>query len=596
MVMSLDNFIPKVHIPVENSRVISVEAMAEFLWKDWTEESVFFLDIETTGLDPFTCEVVTVQIMNEKGESWILKDPVTLEPIKDVLEFNKIVGHNIKFDSKFLKHHYGVTLFNVYDTYIAEVVISGGLLASRKGAALKDLAFRYCGVTLDKTEQTGFRRGFDLTESQEKYAVNDLAYLPEIMRAQQEKIQIAGMQGVIETEMKAIPAVVWLELSGMNIDLQKVTEIKKKLLRRKLNSQNILYKKFGSSKINLNSSQQLIKALNRLGLPVQDASEEELSKYNDNKWVRVLKFYKKQEKLINTYADKIPSYVNKQTGRIHSNFNQMGAKSGRFTSSGPNLQQQPSSFKEWRSVYTARPGYKIVTSDYSQIELRILGQVSKEPEYIKAFIEEADLHALTASKIHKIDIKDVRSDQRSAAKTVNFGIAYGMQAGGLLRKLKSAKTKKLKDNKVVPTLEEAENIIKGYYHAYPMITKYLNDISKFGLEHLGVRNKAGRIMKFKEPKDKQEAASIMRESKNLPIQSLCADMIKEAMGNIFIRLQGKDCLFVNTVHDELVYEVEESIAEEVAGIIKEEMEKAGKKYLLDMPCRADPSIESYWKK
>lgn len=587
MVMSLDAFIPKVHIPVENSRVISVEEMAEFLWKDWTEESVFFLDIETTGLDPFTCEVVTVQIRNEKGESWILKDPVTLEPIKDVLEFNKIVGHNIKFDSKFLKHHYGVTLFNVYDTYIAEVVISGGLLASRKGAALKDLVHRYCGVTLDKTEQTGFRRGLDLTESQEKYAINDLAYLPDIMRSQQEKINIAGMQSVINTEMKAIPAVVWLELSGMNIDMEKVKAIKAKLESQKAEAKQQLYIAFGSSKINLNSTQQLTKALNALKIPVETTAEEELSKYS-HPVIDTLKTYKEAEKLLNTFVDKIPTYINKKTGRIHSDFNQIGAKSGRFTSSKPNLQQQPSKFTEWRSVYTASPGCKIVTADYSQIELRILGQVAGEPEYINAYKSGEDLHKLTASKIFKIDLKDVEKRQRSIAKTVNFGIAYGLGAGGLLRDLKSAG--------ISATAKDAEDIISGYYHAYPKITEYLNYTSRFGLDHLGVRNKAGRVMKFEEPKDKMEAASIMRMSKNLPIQSLCADMIKDAMGNIFIRLHDKPVRFINTVHDELVMETDSDFAEEVAAIMKEEMEKAGKKYLIDMPCIAEPSISLQWEK
>lgn len=587
MVMSLDNFIPNVHIPVENSRVISVEAMAEFLWKDWTEDSVFFLDIETTGLDPFTCEVVTVQIMNEKGESWILKDPVTLEPIKDVLEFNKIVGHNIKFDSKFLKHHYGVTLFNVYDTYIAEVVISGGLLASRKGAALKDLALRYCGVTLDKTEQTGFRRGLDLTESQEKYAINDLAYLPDIMRSQQEKINIAGMQSVINTEMKAIPAVVWLELSGINIDMEKVKAIKAKLESQKVEAKQQLYIAFGSSKINLNSTQQLTKALNALRIPVESTDEEELSKYS-HPVIDILKTYKEAEKLLNTFVDKIPTYINPKTGRIHSDFNQIGAKSGRFTSSKPNLQQQPSKFAEWRSVYTASPGCKIVTADYSQIELRILGQVAGEPEFINAYKSGEDLHKLTASKIFKVPLDKVEKKQRSIAKTVNFGISYGMGNGGLLRKLKSAG--------IEATIEEAETIIKGYYHAYQKITEYLNYTSKFGLEHLGVRNKAGRVMKFEEPKDKLEAGSIMRESKNLPIQSLCADMLKCTLGNIFLILEPLGVRFVNTIHDEVVLECKESQAEFVSEVLKTEMEKAGRLYLTDMPCVSEVTVSTEWEK
>ena len=160
--------------------------------------SVLYLDIETTGLDPLTCELVTLQTMNSKGESRIIKDPVALKTVKPVLERNLIVCHNTKFDSKFLKYHYGVTLYNVYDTYLAEIAISGGKLARRKGASLKDLVFKYCGVTLDKSEQLGFKMGEPLTAEQEKYALNDLKYLPEIMKQQRAKIKLLGLENIID--------------------------------------------------------------------------------------------------------------------------------------------------------------------------------------------------------------------------------------------------------------------------------------------------------------------------------------------------------------------------------------------------------------
>ena len=149
--------------------------------------SLLFLDIETTGLNPLTSELVTLQLLIPSGKSILIKDPVTLEALKPKLEKSLVVGHNIKFDSKFLKYQYGITLYNVYDTYLAEIVISGGKLARRKGASLADLVLKYCGVTLDKSEQLGFKKGEHLTAEQEKYALNDLQYLPEIMKSSKHK-------------------------------------------------------------------------------------------------------------------------------------------------------------------------------------------------------------------------------------------------------------------------------------------------------------------------------------------------------------------------------------------------------------------------
>lgn len=561
-----------------------------------------YIDIETNGLDPFTCELITFQYLAETGVSGVITDTNSLQKFKKGLENNLIVGHNIKFDSKFLKQKFGITLKNVYDTYVAEIAISGGLLAGRKGAALKDLVYKYCGVELDKSEQCNFKTDKNLTQAQVDYALNDLKYLPEIMRQQQEQIRLLHLENVINTEMKALPAVVWLELSGMNIDTAKVAEIKTKLETQKAEAQKKLYEAFkiksktnqmsldgtpATTQINLNSTQQLVKALNSIGINAKTTDEKELSKFN-HPVIEMLKTYKEAEKLLNTFVNKIPGYINPVTQRIHSNFNQYGAKSGRFTSSYPNLQQQPSKFSEWRSIYKAAPGYKIITADYSQIELRILGQVSNETEYINAYSSGEDLHKLTASKIFKIPLEEVQKHQRSIAKTVNFGIAYGMWSQGLQKKLQSAG--------IETTEEEAEQIIRGYYKAYPKVTQYLNDISNEGLKNLEIRNKAGRLMKFKPPAEERERGSIKRESKNLPIQSLCADMIKIAMANIFIRLEPKGVKFINTVHDELVFEAEESIAEDVSKIVKEEMEKAGNVYLISMPCVSETTVGDVWEK
>lgn len=549
---------------------------------------LIFLDIETEGLDPMTCEMVTLQIRTESGKSMITTDVGNVSLLRQKLENNTIIGHNIKFDAKFLKYRCGITLKNVYDTYIAEIAISGGLLAGRKGASLKDLVKKYCNVEMDKSEQCGFKKGAPLTYEQRKYAVYDLKYLPEIYRQQQVKIRTLGLEKVIETEMKALPAVVWLELSGMFIDLDKVTEIKAKLEEQRSKASELVAYEFKPYTVNLNSPKQLKEALNRLGIPVKSTSCEELSKYSEKSIIDAIMDYKEAEKLLNTFVGKMPEYINPITGRVHSNFNQYGAKSGRFTSSNPNLQQQPSKFTEWRSIYKASPGTKIVTADYSQIELRILGQISQDKEFIKAYTTGVDLHKLTASKVFKVPLEEVTKQQRSMSKTVNFGIAYGMWKNGLVGNLTKAG--------IAIGTEEAEQIIKGFHKVYPAVSKYLYEIGEEGAKNYIIRNKAGRVIKFDLPKDDREKGSIKRESKNLPIQSLCADMVKVAMVNIFLKLEPKGVKFINTVHDELVYEAPEALAEEAAQVVKEEMEKAGKIYLKDLPCVAEVTIADCWSK
>ncbi len=557
--------------------------------------SLLYLDIETdntngAGLDVFSSKVVTIQILLPSGKIIILKDPKSLDNVKPLLENNLIIGHNLKFDSKFLKYHFGVTLYNVYDTYLAEIILSGGLYAGKQGVTgLSDLVFRYCGQQMSKQEQRGFRYGVPLTPEQKQYAANDLKYLPEIFKKQQAKIKLLGLENVINIEMKALPAIVWLELSGIYVDRERLNELQKEIDTRRREAEQSLYEMFGTSKINLNSTQQLTKELNRLGIPVKNTKSEELAKFN-HPIIKTLTEYKEAEKLLNTFVGKLPTFINKKTGRIHADFFQLGAKSGRLSCTKPNLQQQPSkTFPEWRTIFKAPQGNKIITADYSQIELRILAQVSQDKEYIQAYNKkEADLHKLTASKIFKVPLEEVTKQQRSIAKTVNFGIAYGMWTSGLQKRLQSAG--------IEITENEAKGIIKGFYEAYPGVAKYLRDISTEGLKNLEVRNKAGRLIKFEKPEDEKAQKRIKRESKNLPIQSLCADMIKIAMGNIFLKLEPKGVKFINTVHDELVFECAEDQVEEVSEIVKTEMEKAGELFLTDLPCIAEITVSDIWEK
>ena len=557
--------------------------------------AVLYLDIETdntngSGLDVFSSKIVTIQILLPSGKTIILKDPKTLDNVKSLLENNLIIGHNLKFDSKFLKHHFGVTLYNVYDTYLAEIILSGGLYAGKQGVTgLSDLVFRYCGQQMSKQEQQGFRYGVPLTQEQKFYAANDLRYLPEIYKQQQAKIKLLDLEETINIEMRALPAIVWLELSGISVDRTRLNELKEEIEKRKKEAELTLYQSLGTSKINLNSTQQLTKELNRLGIPVKSTKSEELANF-DHPIIKTLTEYKEAEKLLNTFVGKLPQFINKKTGRIHADFFQLGANTGRLSCTKPNLQQQPSyTFPKWRTIFKAAEGSKIITADYSQIELRILGQVSQDEKYLYAYKKDMDLHKGTAAHLFKIPVEQVTKQQRNIAKTINFGLNYGMWAPGLKTDLKTKVG-------IDVTVQEAEAFIRDFQKLYPGVTQYLKIVSNEGLKNLEIRNKAGRLIKFNNPADDKARSQIKRESKNKPIQSLCADMVKIAMSNIFLQLEPKGVKFINTVHDELVFECTEDQAEEVKDIVKTEMEKAGALFLTDLPCVADVKINDMWIK
>lgn len=583
---------------------------------------IIYLDCETDntngeGLNCFKNKVVTVQMMTKSGKVRIIKDPTDLESIRDMLENSLIVGHNIKFDSIQFKHHYDINLRFVYDTQIAEIVISGGLYAGKRGVTgLKDLVERRCGVVMDKHEQTGFQWGVPLTKAQEKYAAEDLKYLPEIFRQQQEEIEHLGLQEIIDIEMRAIPAMVWLYLSGINFDSDRLAELRVQVLARKMQAQQKLYKAFGSSKINFGSPVQIKKALESIGIYVEDASvdsikgarvlaargslktgkkvkqatlfgtEDELSPVEI---LDAITDYKEAGKLLNSFIDRLPQFINSVTGRVHANYQQLGAKSGRMSCSSPNLQQQPSKrLPEWRTIFTAPPGRTMVVADYSQAELRILTELSQDEHFIKAYKNGEDLHRLTASKIYHKPIEEVTDTERQICKSVNFGLSYGMAASGLQRRLKT-------DSGIEVTEDESKAIIKGFFTAYPGVANYLNNIAEQGLRDLQVRTKAGRLMLFEAPADEAEEGSIQRLSKNLPIQGLCADFVKVALGNLWVKLHDRDVKLCAIIHDELVLETREEEAEEIKMILEETMNEAVQQYVTCIPAYAEAKISSYWK-
>ncbi len=570
--------------------------------------SLLYLDTETTGLDPLTCELVTLQLMTPSGRTILLKDPVSLEQYKPTLEGSLVVGHNTKFDSKFLKFHYGITLYNVYDTYLAEVALSGGRLAGRKGASLADLVFKYCGVTLDKSEQLGFKRGEPLTAEQEKYALNDLKYLPEIMKQQQAKIKLLDLENIVNIEMKCLPAVVWLELSGFHVDLDKLEEIKAAIQQQYQETEAFLQKElvtydkqrqldgsFISNGLNLSSPEQLKKALANKGFYLKKTDKKARAEFAHEPVFRSLTDFKEAETLLKMFIKPLPDFINSETQRVYPDFWQYGAMSGRFSCGKPNVQQQPSRFEEWRKIFTAEPGNKLIAADYSQIELRIIGQLAQDPQYIEAYTTKQDLHRRTAASMFKVPVDQVTKQQRGIAKSINFGLNYGKGKRSLTEQLKF-------ETSIDYTEDEVCRLVDDFKSLYSGVTNYLKNVSKTGFNRLEIRTKAGRLFKFDKPstetdeKYNEEKAAIERVCKNLPVQGLCADMLKIAMASLFLILEPRGVKLVNCVHDELVFECKAAEADEIGKIIKTEMEKAGSLFLKDLPCLVEVTTADFWKK
>jgi DNA polymerase I-like protein with 3'-5' exonuclease and polymerase domains len=593
---------------------------------------IIYLDIETdnsegyNGLDVFGGRIVTVQLLPPNGNVIIIKDPTQekMSEIKDILENNLIIGHNLKFDLKFLKQQFGITINNVYDTQIAEIVISGGLYAGKKNVVrLQDLVYRYCGKKMDKNEHKGFLFGVPLTMAQKEYAANDLRYLPIIFQKQQAKIKQLELETVINIEMQAIPAMVWLELSGIKVDLNKLDMFRINAERTRDELQAKLYIALGD--INLNSPVQLVKALNGIGIPLKSTKKEEMIKYN-YPVLDDLEEYKKVSKLLSAFINPLPEFVNSHTRRVHADYYQIGAVTGRFSCRYPNIQQQPSkSQKNWREIFIAEEGNVIVTADYSQIELRIVGQAARDKKYIEAYnTPGVDLHRRTAASLFNVPEDQVTKAQRSVAKSVNFGLNYGMWSSGLVKKLKA-------DANIEATREEAVVYAENFQKMYPEITAYLDKSKKEGLRNNCVRTMAGRLIRFECIESSLEASisktkeaykkkhngesmsildeqrlrvelkrgikgSIGRQSKNYPIQGFCADLVKIAMARIYKILEPMGVKFIATVHDELVFECKKEQAAFIIETIRREMIAAGAPWFIDIPCDAEVFSDEYWHK
>jgi len=409
-----------------------------------------FIDTETSGLDPFSAELVLVQLM--AGNTIFLIDVSSIpadhqkvsfyDGLKRIMEDKTIlkVFHNGLFDMKFLKYRLfdnnGIRFLNLFDTMLAEQLLTAGI--SKHGDhSLKSLCRKYLNIDLDKGLQTSFKPGQPFSEDQIQYATNDVKHLEAIFRIQANAIAKEGLTDTALLEFAITPAIVNIELAGVHLNINKLEALKVELPKEKsrieqgLNdivkaAENIkISKTFNEKAINFNSPVQVKQILRDLGFDVPGTGIEVIEKIN-HPFTKALVEYRKVSKLLSSFCDKLPKHVHAKTGRIHPEFFQLGTEAGRFTCQKPNIQQIPHK-QEWRDLFSAPEGRKIITADYSQIELRILAEFSQDPAFLDAYRNGQDLHSRTASEMFNVPIDQVNKDQRGIAKTINFGLCYGMQ-------------------------------------------------------------------------------------------------------------------------------------------------------------------------
>ena len=570
-------------------------------------EQILGLDTEGTKFDPFTATLLLVQVSTKNNTYVIDAAKVDLTPIKHILEADrplKIV-QNAKFDYTLMKVQAGISLGSTFDTMLAERILTMGV--SRE-ISLSALADKYLGMKMDKTVRETFvesqrtisKGGF--TKEQLEYAARDAFVLRSIFEKQFKKLQEEGLVETAKLEFSVIPAVAEMELHGSLIDQVKwrdyIAELKEK--RNKINkeiqddlrhlSPYLQVDLFGNEidTINLDSPLQLLEAFRKLGEELPNTSEATLQK-SPHPLAKKLLEYRAYEKMITSFGESILEKIHPITGRLHPDFIQLGADTGRFACNNPNLQQIPAD-SGFRSCFIASPNYKLITADYSQIELRIMAEVSGDPAFLKAFQEDVDLHTLTASQMFRIPIEKVNKDKRFQAKSINFGLMYGRGSASLA-------------NQIGLSVEESKELLDVYFSKYKKVKFWLDEVGRQAIKQGYVRTLGGRKRMFNLP-DKADMdyqkliGAVERQGKNMPIQGTSADITKFALVYIYnkIREDGLDAYLVHTVHDEIVVEAREEIAEDVARLVEEQMIRAGEKLLKKVPVKVDVHISSCWEK
>ncbi len=552
------------------------------------------VDTETTGLDPWRDRLRLIQLATPETVYLIDADRwADLGPIKDVLEAARPfkVLHHAKFDAKFLARRYGVTLGGVVDTLVASQLLGA---SDGAGHGLAAVAARYLDVELDKSFQRADWRG-PLSEGHKRYAAKDAEILLPLRRVMREALLNERLVRVAALEFPVAPVLGYIELAGMRLDPDLWRQVAAERsaeherlaseLQQELGAANPQLTLFpGVGSLNLNSVPQVMRALAHMGLEVPDTDDLTLGPLaSTHPVIAKLLEYRHAAKALSSYGEQFLGYIRPETGRIHADFHQLGADTGRMAASNPNLQQIPNQ-ERYRACFVPDPGNVLVIADYSQIELRILAEVSSDPNLLHAFETGVDLHRLTASRMFGVPLESVDKEQRQRAKALNFGMVYGMGPTGLAVRIQS-------------TLEEARELIDRYFESYPGVRRWLAQAARQAVETGECWTLGGRRIRFgrPDPENRRAVSGIERVGKNAPLQGTSADITKRAIAMLHTALAGEGRI-VNVVHDEVVVEAPRESASGVAEVMRRELVAAGMAYLKRVPVEVEVGTATAWTK
>ena len=570
-------------------------------------KDIFSLDTETTGTEPMAAELVGMSFSYEENKAFYVPVPPNREEAQKIVNMFKPlfedekaikVGQNIKYDMIVLAN-YGVTIKGkLFDTMIAHYVLQPELHHGMD--YLAEVYLKYDTIKIEEligAKGKNQRNMRDLSPTDiYKYACEDADVTLKLKNILEKELETNNVKELFEEiEMPLVPVLAYMERNGVRIDTDALKETSKHFTVRMREIEEEIYQLAGME-FNVSSPKQVGEILfDRLKI-VKKAKKTKTGQYvtseevleslkGKHQIVEKILDYRGLKKLLSTYIDSLPELINPKTGRIHTSFNQTVTATGRLSSSNPNLQNIPirnEDGKEIRKAFIPDDGCEFFSADYSQIELRIMAHLSGDENMIEAFREEQDIHAATAAKIYKTDISQVTREQRSKAKTANFGIIYGISVFGLAERLNVDR-------------KEAKELIDGYFENYPKVKAYMDESIKVARDkgYIETIFKRKRYLPDINSRNAVVRGYAERNAINAPIQGSAADIIKVAMARIYKRFmeEGLKSKMILQVHDELNFSVLREEKEKVQQIVISEMEAA---YKMKVPLLADCGWGKNW--
>ncbi len=548
----------------------------------------FCFDTETTGLDAHNSELVGMSFAIKPGEAWFVSLPENYNDCLEVVkEFKPIfeneniekIGQNIKFDISVLKWYDTEVKGKLFDTMLAHYLLEPDMRHNMD--VLAETYLNYKPVPIEeligkKGKNQLSMRTVDL-ETIKEYAAEDADITLQLKLVFEPLLDETKTRKLFdEIENPLVPVLASMEAEGVKLDIETLKDYSKQL-EKEIDELIKKIHELAGEEFNISSPKQLgiilfeklkITDKPKLTKTKQYSTGEDILRKLENKHeiVKLILDYRSLTKLKSTYVDTLPDMVNPRTGRIHTSYNQAVAATGRLSSNNPNLQNIPIRTERGREIRKAfvprNEKYTLLAADYSQIELRIIAELSGDEGMIEAFRSGQDIHAATASKVYGLPIEEVSKEMRRHAKTVNFGIVYGISAFGLSERLN------------IPR-KEAKHIIDQYFEKYPGVKRYMEKTIEFAREHGYVETIMGRRRYLRDINSSNAVVRgyAERNAINAPIQGSSADMIKIAMINIHKALTEKNLKtkMILQVHDELIFDTFKEELEIVQPLVRELM-------------------------